>query len=256
MESNMLKTFIKENYKYLLFLFVVGIVGGIFTGIYTLEITDPALIEEAIAQLGGKEIYIAISAAQVIYYALICGILGKFIAKKIGLWRELRFEGKSVVISALAGLFVGVAMMALELLWFVNLSDVIKESYKVLPTVSNAIASLIYGGVIEELMIRLFLMSLVALIIWKLFYKSAETVPTKALVIANIVAAILFAAGHLPSTATSIGITLPIIIRCFLLNGGAGLVFGFLYRKRGIQYAMIAHAFTHVAMKLIWVLMA
>lgn len=251
-----IKDFVAKNYKYWIFLLISGVVGGIFTGIYTLEITDPALIEEAIAQLGGKEIYIIISTVQVIYYALICGILGKFIAKKIGLWRELRFEGKSLVISALAGLLVGVAMMALELLWFVNVSDAVKESYKALPTVSNAIASLIYGGIIEELMIRLFLMSLVALIIWKLFYKSAETVPTKALVIANIVAAILFAAGHLPSTAVSIGITLPIIIRCFLLNGGAGLVFGFLYQKRGIQYAMIAHAFAHVAMKVIWVLVA
>ena len=138
-----IKDFVAKNYKYWIFLLISGVVGGIFTGIYTLEITDPALIEEAIAQLGGKEIYIIISTVQVIYYALICGILGKFIAKKIGLWRELRFEGKSLVISALAGLLVGVAMMALELLWFVNVSDAVKESYKALPTVSNAIASLI-----------------------------------------------------------------------------------------------------------------
>ena len=251
-----IKDFVAKNYKYWIFLLLAGLVGGIFVGIYTLEITDPALIEEAIAQIGGKEIYIVISTMQVISYALICGILGKLLANKLGLWRELRFEGRSVVLSALAGLAVGVAMMALELLWFANVSDVIKESYKVLPTLSNAIASLIYGGIIEELMIRLLLMSLVALIIWKLFYKSADAVPTRALVIANIVAAILFAAAHLPSTIMSIGITPVILIRCFLLNGGAGLVFGFLYRKRGIQYAMIAHAFTHVAMKLIWVLMA
>ena len=251
-----IKDFVAKNYKYWIFLLLAGLVGGIFVGIYTLEITDPALIEEAIAQIGGKEIYIVISTMQVISYALICGILGKLLANKLGLWRELRFEGRSVVLSALAGLAVGVAMMALELLWFANVSDVIKESYKVLPTISNAIASLIYGGIIEELMIRLLLMSLVALIIWKLFYKSADAVPTRALVIANIVAAILFAAAHLPSTIMSIGITPVILIRCFLLNGGAGLVFGFLYRKRGIQYAMIAHAFTHVAMKLIWVLMA
>ena len=251
-----IKDFVAKNYKYWIFLLISGVVGGIFTGIYTLEITDPALIEEAIAQIGGKEIYIVISTMQVISYALVCGILGKLLANKLGLWRELRFEGRSVVLSALAGLAVGVAMMALELLWFANVSDVIKESYKALPTISNAIASLIYGGIIEELMIRLLLMSLVALIIWKLFYKSADAVPTRALVIANIVAAILFAAAHLPSTIMSIGIPPVILIRCFLLNGGAGLVFGFLYRKRGIQYAMIAHAFAHVAMKVIWVLVA
>ena len=46
-----IKEFIKENLRYILFLLLVGLVGGIFTGIYTLEITDPTLIEEAIAQL-------------------------------------------------------------------------------------------------------------------------------------------------------------------------------------------------------------
>ncbi len=251
-----IKDFVAKNYKYWIFLLLAGLVGGIFAGIYTLEITDPALIEEAIAQIGGKEIYIVISTMQVISYALICGILGKLLANKLGLWRELRFEGRSVVLSALAGLAVGVAMMALELLWFVNVSDAVKESYKALPTASNVIASLIYGGIIEELMIRLFLMSLLALVIWRIFFKGSESVPTKALVIANVVSAILFAAGHLPSTVISIGITPAILIRCFLLNGGAGLVFGYLYRKRGIQYAMIAHAFAHIAMKLIWVIFA
>ena len=251
-----IKEFIKENLRYLLFLLITGLVGGIFAGIYTLEIADPALMAEALAQVGGKEIYIAISTVQVISYAVVFGIMGKLLAGKLGLWRELRFEGRSVVISALAGLAVGVAMMALELLWFVNLSDVIKESYKALPTASNVIASLIYGGIIEELMLRLFLMSLLALVIWRIFFKGSESAPTKALVIANVVSAILFAAGHLPSTVISIGITPAILIRCFLLNGGAGLVFGFLYQKRGIQYAMIAHAFAHVAMKVIWVLVA
>lgn len=248
-----IKDFVAKNYKYWIFLLLAGLVGGIFAGIYTLEITDPALIEEAIAQIGGKEIYIAVSTVQVISYALVCGIIGKLLAKKIGLWRELKLEAKPAVVAVISGLAVGIIMMALELLWFANVSDVIKESYKVLPTISNAIASLIYGGIIEELMIRLFLMSLLALVIWRIFFKGSESVPTKALVIANVVSAILFAAGHLPSTVISIGITPVILIRCFLLNGGAGLVFGFLYRKRGIQYAMIAHDFTHVAMKLIWI---
>ena len=99
-------------------------------------------------------------------------------------------------------------------------------------------------------------MSLIALILWKVFFKSEEHISAKALVIANVLSALLFAAGHLPATAISIGITPAILIRCFLLNGGAGLVFGRLYRKRGIQYAMIAHAFTHVAMKLIWFIIA
>ena len=253
---NKVKEFISKNAKYLIFLLLAGIVGGIFAGIYTLEITDPALLEEALAEIGGKAAFIAVYVVQIIGYALFCGIVGKISASKIGLWRELRFEGKSCVVAAVSGLGVGAAMMALELLWFSNVSEVIKSSYDVPPTISNFIASLIYGGIIEELMLRLFLMSLIALVLRKVFFKSEENVSAKALVIANVLSALLFAAGHIPATVMSIGITPIILIRCFLLNGGAGLVFGRLYRKRGIQYAMIAHAFAHIAMKLIWLIIA
>ena len=105
-------------------------------------------------------------------------------------------------------------------------------------------------------MIRLFLMSLVAFILWKVFFKGEEQISVKVIVIANVISALFFAAGHLPATAMSIGITPVILIRCFLLNGGVGLVFGRLYHKRGIQYAMIAHACAHIAMKLIWLAIA
>lgn len=251
-----IKEFISKNVKYLISLVLVGIVGGVFAGIYTLEITDPAILEEALAEIGGKEAFIAVYVIQIIGYALFCGIVGKILANKIGLWRELKLEGKSAFVAIISGLGAGAAMMALELLWFANVSDVIKVSYEVPPTISNLIASLIYGGVVEELMIRLFLMSLIALVLWKVFFKGEEQIPTKAIVLANVISAIFFAAGHIPATVMSIGITPVILIRCFLLNGGVGLVFGRLYHKRGIQYAMIAHAFAHIAMKLIWLAIA
>ena len=253
---NKIKEFISKNIKYAIFLALVGIIGGFFAGIYTLEITDPTLLVKALAEIGGKEAFIAVYVIQIIGYALFCGIVGKILANKIGLWREVKLESKSTFVSVISGLGAGAAMMALELLWFANVSDVIKASYEVPPTISNFIASLVYGGIVEELMLRLFLMSLIALILWKVFFKSEEKIPAKALVIANVLSAILFAAGHIPATVMSIGITPVILIRCFLLNGGVGLIFGRLYRKRGIQYAMIAHAFAHVAMKLIWVLVA
>ena len=253
---NKIKEFISKNIKYAIFLALVGIIGGFFAGIYTLEITDPTLLAEALAEIGGKEAFIAVYVIQIIGYALFCGIVGKILANKIGLWREVKLESKSTFVSVISGLGAGAAMMALELLWFANVSDVIKASYEVPPTISNFIASLVYGGIVEELMLRLFLMSLIALILWKVFFKNEERIPAKALVIANVLSAILFAAGHIPATVMSIGITPVILIRCFLLNGGAGLIFGRLYRKRGIQYAMISHAFAHVAMKLIWVLVA
>ncbi len=41
---------------------------------------------------------------------------------------------------------------------------------------------------------------------------------------------------------------------CFLLNGGFGLLFGRLYRRYGIQYAMLSHALLHIVSKTVWTL--
>jgi membrane protease YdiL (CAAX protease family) len=71
-------------------------------------------------------------------------------------------------------------------------------------------------------------------------------------VIANVISALLFAASHLPATVLMGGLTPWLVFRCFLLNGGFGLVFGWIYRKHGIAYAMLAHALFHIVSKIIW----
>ena len=115
------------------------------------------------------------------------------------------------------------------------------------------LASMLYGGVIEELMLRLFFMSLIILILQKLFFRKQDQIPQKVFIISNIISAFAFAAGHLPMTIELFGSLTPIIIfRCFLLNGGFGLIFGWLYRRYGIHYSMLSHAMCHFVSKIIW----
>ena len=71
---------------------------------------------------------------------------------------------------------------------------------------------------------------------------------------ANVVSALLFAAGHLPVNEMMFGLTPMIVLRCILLNGVFGLAFGWLYRRYGLRYAMIAHGGCHIVSKLIWIL--
>ena len=252
-----IKEVLKNNYKYWLFLIAVGIVGGIFTGFYTLEITDPAILEEALKQVGGEVVYILIGTIQVISYALIFGILGKFIAGKAGLLQEVRFDKKTTVKTALIGLVGGALVTVLDTLIFASGADgeAIKESLRISLSLSSIIASFTYGGIIEEIMMRLFLMSLIALLLWKIFSKKSEAIPAWTLVLANVLTAMLFAAGHLPAIAQSMGLTPMIVLRCFLFNGGMGLVFGRAYRKYGIQSATLSHIFAHVGMKLLGAIM-
>ena len=248
-----MKELIKSNLKYIIFLVIFGIIGGYFTALYSLQILSQDVLDETIAQVGSVEIVIIISTLQSLGYALILGIIGKILAKKIGLWRNIAFEKKGNIELTIFSIVGGATFILLDVLIFGNFSEVIKDSYAVKPTIEYIIASVTYGAVIEEVMLRLFFMSLISIIIQKISKK--EEMNEKILIISNVIASLLFATGHLPATIMSISPVTPMIIfRCYLLNGGFGLIFGRLYRKYGIHYAMLAHGSVHIISKLIWIL--
>ena len=246
-----MKAIIKNNLKHIIFLAICGLIGGYFTGIYTLQSLSPELLNEALGEVDSVEIVYLVTAIQGLLYAVVLGLIGKFLAKKIGLWKKIEFSKKALIEILIITMLGGIVFILADQLIFNNFSDIIKNSYEAKPTIENIIASIIYGGVVEEVMLRLFFMSLVAVIICKVTKKETND---KTLIISNIIAAVLFAAGHLPATAIMIGITPMIVFRCFLLNGGFGLMFGRLYRKHGIHCAIIAHMGVHIVSKLIWTL--
>ena len=245
--------FLKKYWKTLLFFALAGLVGGFCVGLYQLD-SYPEEIRQEIAAQGIDPVLLGIiTAVQAAGYGLILGAAGILLAKKIGLWKdERKLEKKPLILTALVAILGGILLILSDLLFFGNYSDAIRESYAVKPGVTYILAAVVYGGVIEEVMLRLFFMSLLAFLLQKLFRKGSGT--TGPLIAANLIAALLFAAGHLPATAILMGLTPMIIFRCFLLNGGLGLAFGWLYRKFGLRYAMLAHAGCHVVSKLIWIL--
>lgn len=249
---------VKKALLFALCLLPIAVVGGIFVGFYQLDVYPEEMLAEVLAQIGSTDILIVVVALQTVGYALFCGFVGYLLADGLGLWRPIRIEKKSLAVT-LAISLVGGIIFSLDHFTFGNLIDGIQEANLASLTVSGVIASVLYGGVIEEVMLRLFFMSLIAFVLWKLFYKKydKDSIPTRVFVIANIVAAILFAAAHLPATAVTFGELTPLLLfRCFLLNGGFGLLFGWMYRKHGIIYAMTGHALFHVVSKLIWLLFA
>ena len=104
-------------------------------------------------------------------------------------------------------------------------------------------------------MLRLFFLTLIAWFLKKTFFRRKESQTASAFMLANLIAALAFAAAHLPGTRMIFGALTPMLLfRCFLLNGGLGFVFGYLYYKHGLLYAMIGHALTHLVARLIWLL--
>jgi hypothetical protein len=111
-----------------------------------------------------------------------------------------------------------------------------------------------YGGIAEEIQLRLLVMSLIA---WlgSFISKTSEGKPSSVVFwIANILAAVLFGLGHLPATANLIPITPLVITRAILLNGVGGVIFGWLYWKRGLESAMIAHFSADIVLHVLFAL--
>lgn len=96
-------------------------------------------------------------------------------------------------------------------------------------------SSAFYGGIVEETLIRWGVLTAVIALALRLGAREAFWT-------ANIAAALIFGALHLPSVALS-GIPLsPAVVAYVLLgNGIAGVVFGWIFRRCGLEAAMVAH---------------
>ncbi len=255
--------FIKAYWKTLLFFAVIGLLGGFFTGMYMLD-SYPADIKQqlldelnavGLGQVPADILMGGITAIQSAGYGIVLGAIGIWLGKKTRLWKDERtITKKPLIISIVIAVISGLAMILPDMLFFGHYSEAIMDSYAVKPTIPYLLATVTYGAIIEEVMLRLFWMSLIAFVLHKLFGKKHDKPTVTILIVANVVASILFAAGHLPATAQLLGLTPMIIVRCFLLNGGLGLLFGWLYRKYGLRYSMIAHGGCHIVSKLIWIM--
>lgn len=95
------------------------------------------------------------------------------------------------------------------------------------------------AGVNEEVMLRLGLMTILAWIGVKLAGDS-QLSPAVGWT-ANVVTALAFGALHLPLAAAMGDLTASVVVRTLMLNVIAGLVFGWLYWRRGLLAAVVAH---------------
>lgn len=250
-----MKAFFKTYRKTLLFFGVVGLIGGWFSGLYALESYPPQMQQEMLAQ-GVNDTTMALTMAiQSVTYGLVLGAAGIWLGKKVGLWKDERHITKKPLLAALLiSLIGGLALIFPDLLFFGKYEKALLDMYATKPTIPYLLATVTYGAVIEEVMLRLFMMSLVAFVLHLLFERKCGEVSRLVLVAANVVSALLFAVGHLPVNDMMYGLIPMIVLRCLLLNGVFGLAFGWLYRRFGLRYAMIAHGGCHVVSKLIWIL--
>ena len=94
-------------------------------------------------------------------------------------------------------------------------------------------------------------MSLLIWILWKVFQPRKEEPTAGIFWISIMITSFMFALGHLGATMLAAPLTPMILARMFLLNGIGGIVFGWLYWKKGFEIAMVSHATVHITTTII-----
>lgn len=242
-----MKKFIKDNWKFLLVVLFGGLIGGYCLGIYSYDSLSADSLKQLQEQNVTKEMLAISTMFQYgITFGLILALIGIVLSKKINLWNDFKLDKKAIITTVIITLISALLLFPGDKLIFGSLNSWVAEQYTVKPTIYKIIGGLLVGGIIEEVMMRLFLMSLIVFIGSKIFYRNKEVIPVKLYIISNIIVGIVFAASHLPATMTMTTLTPVIVFRCFLFNVGLGIAFGYLYRKYGIGYAMISHGLIHL----------
>jgi len=175
--------------------------------------------------------------------------VGLILGKKVGLGApiiENWITGKSIELrsipklSIVSGVSVGVVLFVLDRFAFGYFIEPVTAFQEQAPLWQRILVSF-YGGIGEEVFMRLFMVTLIIWIIQKLIGIRESKSIAPAAWVSIIIVSVVFGLGHLPMTATFTTITPLVITRGIVLNGIAGIVFGWLYWKLGLEWAMFAH---------------
>jgi hypothetical protein len=231
----------KSNLKIALLLGVLVIIATLALQPY-LAMTAPA----AMAKLHVP--FLVVAVVQAGLPAFLLGWLGLSLGPRYGLdapWLRAfvdHHRGAPVVrthwrLAMLVGVLAGAAVAGLALL-APPLGAPIEGISRVGQAWRGALASL-YGGTSEEILMRLFLVSL---LVWLLALFNRRQARPWMFVLAIAAAGLMFGAGHLPyASAMGMSLTPMVIGEIVGLNALVGLATGTLFWKYGLEHAMLAH---------------
>jgi membrane protease YdiL (CAAX protease family) len=190
----------------------------------------------------------AVLVAQVIQAGVVFAVsifFGLRLSKKVGFGMPF-FEGKQPIrkINTILGTSIGMGVLGGILiivlsLPFPELSITFLKAEMSIDTWKRFLSAF-YGGFAEEIVFRLFMMTLFVWISSKIA-KTRDGHPTRpGIWISIVLSTVIFGLGHLGITSGLTAITPAVISRAVLLNG-VSVIFCWLYWKKGLESAMIAH---------------
>jgi len=239
---------------------MAGVASFLFVDLHALIAAIPLPPGQAPPELPPPALLKFLSAIQPAVITSLAVAIGCWLSGKVGLHSpaaEAAANGEpipaklkpQILPGVIAGLVSGVAIIAS---WVVakpffsaEFITRAEDFNKFMP----AITRLLYGGFTEELLLRWGFMTFLVWGLWWLFQKGEGTPKSIWFVVAIVGSALLFGIGHLPiASMLAGGLTLPIVVYVITANSIFGIVAGFLYWKKGLEAAIIAHISAHVVL--------
>ena len=160
--------------------------------------------------------------------------------------RAKRMRSALVVATASGILLAGIFVVQAQLMEGAAMGQV---DIKLPPWWSCLIAS-VGAGVREEVWLRLGLMTFFAWVVTKIARR--DTPGAGAIWFANVLASLVFGAIHLPQAFQLIGGSAAIVAFVMIGNGIPGVVFGWLFWRKGLIAAMVSHTVFDILIKVIF----
>lgn len=187
------------------------------------------------------------------------GLAGCWLAHRLGLpgvFREKAGRQALLLVPGLLGAGVGVAVAILDRVFALTDPSWPGFSHPPFPV---SIAASAAAGIGEEILFRLFVLSLWAFLLNLVLGRVGAS--RVALWLGNVIAALAFGASHLPAAMLLVGASSPaeipalVLGELFLLNGLLGVVAGWQYLRNGLVAAIGIHFWADFVWHVIWPLL-
>lgn len=238
-------------------LFGVGVLGVAASAPLISRIVASAVERAPVASPMPLPVLVGISLAQtavLVAAAVAAGVsiaprlgLRSYLAERQPLWRNLRRDlPLAVGVGAATGTTLIVADQAFKAWTGTALLAMSQDQLAPATSIGGLLARFLYGGITEELLLRWGLMSVFAWLMWRVLQRGRNQPRPAIIWTANIAAAVLFGAGHIPAAAALLTLSASLVVQIVVVNALAGVAFGWLYWRRSLEAAMVAHAMAHV----------
>ncbi len=225
---------------------IAASIGAIVVMPYQFKMLQGRIVEDAkknpTKKIPPTPVLVLISIIQSVILLGVSAFIGTWLAPKVDLhwwlvdhWLHDTVVPYSIPSTIFLGVVVGTVaaflIMLLDVLFMKKMPKVTIDE----PSKAQSLLASFYGGISEEVLTRLFLMTVVV------YLSRLLGLGEVSYWIGIIFAALLFGVGHLPVAFGLFGRSNIVFYRTVLLNAIPGILFGYLYWKYGIEIAMIAH---------------